>query len=264
VTDSGGASAIGGVRIDAGNTPPGAAIQSPTTGTRFKVGQTITLHGAALDGEDGALPSSALSWRVILHHNTHTHPFLGPVTGNDVTFTAPPPEDIRAAATSYLEIFLTATDSKGLSRTVSQDLRPNSVPLTFASDPSGLQFTVDGSPITAPQTFTSWEGYDFTVKAEPAIQGYSGKAYVLGSWSDGGKPEHRITTPASPTTYTGHYVEARCGGGVWLGGLLTLALGGVGRLRSRRRRARAGRRRGSPARGGPPPPGAGSPRRSGG
>jgi glucose/arabinose dehydrogenase/PKD repeat protein len=258
VTDPGGATATDWLCIDAGNPPPAPSIQSPTTSTRFKVGQTITLHGGALDGEDGALPSSALSWTVILHHNTHTHPFLGPATGNDVTFTAPPPEDLRAAATSYLEVRLTATDAKGLSRSISQDLRPNSVPLTFQSDPSGLRLEVDGSPITAPQTFTSWEGYVFTAKAEPALQGLSGKAWAYASWSDGGARQHTITTPANPTTYTAHYSEARYGGGVWIGGLLTMALGGLGRLRSRRARARAERRRAGPAGAGPPPPSAGS------
>ena len=60
--------------IDAGNTAPQVTIDTPTTAARFAVGQTITLHGTATDAEDGALPASSLSWLVLRHHDTHTHP----------------------------------------------------------------------------------------------------------------------------------------------------------------------------------------------
>ena len=65
-----------------------------------------------------------MSWRVIRHHNTHNHPWVDPTTGNDIGFTAPAPEDIDGTTNSYLEIFLTATDSKGLSTTISQTCAP--------------------------------------------------------------------------------------------------------------------------------------------
>src|SRR4029077_5779179 len=41
---------------------------------------------------------NSLSWTILLHHSTHTHPFLGPVTGNGIPFTTPSPEDLAAAA----------------------------------------------------------------------------------------------------------------------------------------------------------------------
>ncbi len=234
VTDARGASAVAGVRIDSGNNGPLPAIESPTSSTRFRVGQTITLRGRAGDVEDGALPDSALSWTVLLHHNTHVHPFLGPRSNNNVTFTAPPPEDLRAAATSYLEVRLTATDSKGLKSTVTRDLRPNTVPLTFRSDPDGLKLTVDGAPITAPQSFTSWENYQFTVDAPNQPSG--GKVWVFSSWSDGGASKHTITTPATSATYTARYAEAQCGGGIAFGGLLVTVFAAFGRRRAGRRR----------------------------
>src|SRR6185503_12166347 len=77
------------VRIDAGNTPPVPQITSPGATQLFRVGQTITLQGTATDAQDGTLPASRLSWRVILHHNEHTHPFVPATTGNNVTFVAP-------------------------------------------------------------------------------------------------------------------------------------------------------------------------------
>ena len=36
----------------------------------------VVLRGRATDAEDGDLPSSSLRWVVLLHHNTHTHPFI--------------------------------------------------------------------------------------------------------------------------------------------------------------------------------------------
>jgi PKD domain/Glucose / Sorbosone dehydrogenase len=233
VTDSRGATDIGGVRIDAGNTPPNPAIQSPTAATRFRVGQPITLQGSATDAEDGALPNSALRWTVLLHHNTHTHPFLGPSTGNNIGFTAPPPEDLVAAATSYLEIQLTATDSRGVSRTLSQDLRPNSVGVSFNTEPTGLQLKVDGINVSAPRSFTSWEGYRFEVDA-PSPQANSGKWWQFASWSDGGAARHTITTPSSPATFTARFTEAQCGGGVGVGVLLVALVGAAARRRARR------------------------------
>jgi glucose/arabinose dehydrogenase/PKD repeat protein len=234
VTDSKGASATDTVRVDVGNTPPNPAIQLPTAATRFRVGQNIVLRGNAADSEDGTLPSAALSWTVLLRHNTHFHPFLGPATGNDLTFTAPPPEDLTAAASSYLEIRLTATDSRGLSRTVSQELRPRSVEVTFRTEPTGLTLNVDGAVITAPQSFTSWEGYQFTVNA-PTLQGASGKLWGFASWSDGGVAKHLITTPASPAEYTARFNEAKCGGGAGIGALLVGIVGAAARRRARRR-----------------------------
>ena len=64
----------------------------------FSVGQTITLTGKGTDVEDGTIPASRMTWQVLLHHDTHTHPLFGPTTGNNLTFQAPAPEDLAAAA----------------------------------------------------------------------------------------------------------------------------------------------------------------------
>lgn len=105
---------------------------------RFHVGQTMTLRGSATDAKDGTVPDSAVSWQVLLHHDAHTHPFLGPQPGNSITFTAPAPEDLAAAANSFLEIRLTATDLAGLTSTTSRELRPATTPVRLATEPAGL------------------------------------------------------------------------------------------------------------------------------
>ena len=165
VSDDRGGEGSATVRIDPGNTPPVPVIQAPAPSKRFAVGEVVTLRGSATDAQDGTLPQSRLSWTVIKHHDTHTHPFLPPTTGNDIPITGPDPEDLAATTTTFLEIRLTATDSQGLSQTITQELRPNLVDLNFAGNPSGLRLEVNGSPVTTPRTLVSWQGWSLNLNA---------------------------------------------------------------------------------------------------
>jgi glucose/arabinose dehydrogenase/PKD repeat protein len=189
------------IRIDAGNTPPVPEILAPDPDKRFRVGEQITLGGGGSDAEDGALAPSALSWTVTLHHSTHTHPFLPPTEGSSVDITAPAAESLLAATNSYLEIRLTATDSWGRTATVSQDLRPHSVDVTLGSDPQGLSLKVNGTSVTTPLSFLSWEALALTVEASDQL-GRDGHSYRFLGWSDGGAATHSIRTPATGATYT--------------------------------------------------------------
>ena len=183
------------------NTPPVPTITTPAAGAQFRVGQSVTLVGSAMD-QGVPMPPSALSWEVLLHHDTHTHPFLGPVTGNNVAFVAPAPEDLAAAANSYLEIRLTATDGGGLSATVTRDFMPRKVNVTLATSPPGLTVTVNTiTNMTGPTTFVSWEGYGLNVQAASQV-GPANVFYTFGSWSDGGAASHTIVTPAAAATFT--------------------------------------------------------------
>lgn len=184
------------LQVQPGNQPPSPVISSPAAGATFRVGQSVTLTGSASDPQDGILPASALSWTVILHHNDHTHPFLGPVSGNNIGLTAPAPEDLAATDSSYLEIRLTATDSQGLAATATRDFQPKKVQLTFGTNPAGLAVRLNGSAFSTPRAVTSWEGYNLTIEA-PDQGGFG-----FFSWSDGGTAAHTIMTPASPAAYT--------------------------------------------------------------
>lgn len=212
VTDSKGARGTASVQIEAGNRPPQPTILSPSSSARFAVGETITLQGSGSDPEDGTLAGSNLSWRVILHHNTHTHPFVGPVTGATSTFQAPSPEDLAATSTSYLEIELTATDRSGASTVVRQNLQPRLVAVSLATNPTGLTLTVNGTSFTTPAQITSWQNYKLTVGA-PDQSDSGGTLRVFASWSDGGARDHVVTTPSTATTCTatfgrGHRLSA--------------------------------------------------------
>ncbi|HWQ13667.1 MAG TPA: PQQ-dependent sugar dehydrogenase [Roseiflexaceae bacterium] len=194
----GGVSAPVTVRIDVGNTPPTPAIESPPEGALFTVGQALTLRGSASDAQDAQVP--ALSWEVILHHDTHTHPYLSGA-GAELGLTGPAPEDLAAAETSYLEVRLTATDSTGLSATVARELRPRKVDVTLASEPSGMRLQVSGRVVVAPATVTSWEGWGLRV-AGLTQAGPGGEWYALVGWAHGGELEQTIVTPAEAATYT--------------------------------------------------------------
>ena len=143
VTDSAGASSLSGpIVITVGNTPPTATINAPSGSLTWRVGDVINFSGAGTDPQDGTLPASRLSWSLILNHcpsNCHAHPlqdFVGVASGS---FTAPDHE-----YPSNLELVLTVTDSGGLTSTASVTLQPQTVALTFASSPSGLQLVVNG------------------------------------------------------------------------------------------------------------------------
>ena len=207
VTDDHGATDLKSIQIVVGDNPPLPVIESPAGDALFAVGEQVTLTGSASDPEDGLLPDTSLSWRVLRHHDTHTHPFLPPTQGNGVTFNAPPPEDLEATGNSYLEIYLTATDSHGLSATVEQNMHPHNVDLAFQTDPSGFALDLAGTKITAPQTVSSWQGWEMNVDA-PDQAGALGLPWQFGSWSDGGASSHTIVTPATAASYTARFVPA--------------------------------------------------------
>ncbi|MCW2502579.1 MAG: hypothetical protein JWO79_863 [Actinomycetia bacterium] len=202
VRDAGGlVSAPATVTIRSGDDAPRATITGPAAGTLFTVGGSYRLSGSATDAQDGTLPAASLSWTVIRVHGNHTHPFLGPVTGNDIAFTGPAPEDLAAAANSYLRIALTATDKQGLATTVTRDFRPLQVPVTLATSPAGRTVTANGLPVTGPATMTSWAGYGITLGVPPQTDS-AATLWGYSSWSDGGAQTHAFTTPSSQATVT--------------------------------------------------------------
>jgi glucose/arabinose dehydrogenase len=199
--DEGLASPPATVRIDLGNTPPTPTISAPPTDFVFAAGQAVTLQGSASDEQEGVLPAQRLSWTVVLQHDTHTHPFLGPVQGASLAFTAPEPEDLAAAETSFLEVRLTATDASGLTTTVARILQPRKVNITLASQPAGMRLVVNGVAVTTPRTLVSWEGYRLRIIAADQRDA-SGRWHLLQGWSNGATSDQTLATPANGTTLT--------------------------------------------------------------
>ncbi|HMG29493.1 MAG TPA: PKD domain-containing protein [Jiangellaceae bacterium] len=198
VTDPSGATGVSSVTITAGNTPPLTTIDSPAASTTWRVGDTISFAGHAVDDQDGSLPASALSWSLILHHcpsTCHEHPlqtFTGISSGS---FVAPDHE-----YPSHLELRLTATDSGGLADTASTTLHPQTVQLAFAAQPSGLALTVGSTSQPTPFSRTVITGSTVSVSAN-SPQPLGGQTYQFVAWSDGGAQTHTVVA-TGPTTYT--------------------------------------------------------------
>jgi hypothetical protein len=193
-------------RIDCGqtgNVAPVPQIDSPPATTTWTVGDVISFSGSASDSEDGSLPASALSWKLILHHcpdTCHVHVIQTYDGVSNGSFTAPDHE-----YPSHLELQLTATDSGGLQATTSVLLYPQTVSLTFATSPSGLQLVVNGTGGVAPFARTVITGSTNTISAVTP-QTANGVNYAFSSWSDGGAQSHNLTANAS-ATYTATYSE---------------------------------------------------------
>ncbi|HEU4542351.1 MAG TPA: PQQ-dependent sugar dehydrogenase [Jiangellaceae bacterium] len=197
VTDNSGATGVASVTITAGNTPPRPVIDTPSASTTWRVGDTISFSGHAVDDQDGSLPGTALSWRLILQHcpsTCHEHE-LQTVTGTGGSFVAPDHE-----YPSHLELRLTATDSGGLSDTVSTLLNPQTVQLEFATQPSGLTLTVGSTSQATPFSRTVITGSTASISAN-SPQALNGQTYEFVSWSDDGAQTHTVVANSS-TTYT--------------------------------------------------------------
>jgi glucose/arabinose dehydrogenase len=117
VSDGLGGINIKSVTIFAGNRAPVPTISSPQGGDLYFPGETITATGSATDPDTGAIPAGSLSWRAILHHNTHTH-ILQTATGSSFQFVAPDHGDPAV----YTELELTATDAGGVTAKTSVNI----------------------------------------------------------------------------------------------------------------------------------------------
>jgi glucose/arabinose dehydrogenase len=206
VTDPQGATGTASTTITAGNSPPVPTINTPSSATRWKVGDTISFSGSATDAQDGTEPASRLSWHVVLHHcfsatNCHTHDngtFTGVSSGS---FPAP-----DHGYPVYLELQLTATDSGGLSAMTSVRLDPLTVDLTFRSNPGGLKVTVTSADATLATPFTHTYVVNSAIHLiAPTTATKGGQTYTFQSWSDVGAADHNIAAPGTPTTYTATY-----------------------------------------------------------
>jgi glucose/arabinose dehydrogenase len=194
------------VRITVSNTPPVPTITTPATGTHWRVGQTIAFSGSATDTQDGSIPSSGLSWSLLLHHcsssiDCHVHGIESYPAVASGSFVVP-----DHSYPSYLELRLTARDSAGLTATRAVRLDPTTVDLAFAAEPSGLLLSASGVTGQTPFTRRVIVGSRNTVTA-PSPQWLGGRLYAFNSWTDGGARTHEIVAPATAATYTARYVQ---------------------------------------------------------
>jgi hypothetical protein len=180
-------------------------ISRPGAGTTWKVGDLIWFSGSATDPVYGTLPASALSWSLVLQHcpsNCHTHQIQSWPGVASGSFFAPDHD-----YPSWLELTLTATDSRGTTASVTRRLDPQTVVLSFQSVPAGLTLVTGTSSGTTPFSKTVIVGSANTVTAS-SPQTLNGTTWQFASWSDGGAGSHVITAPATAATYTATYTTS--------------------------------------------------------
>lgn len=183
--------------------PPTPTIQLPLAGTTYRAGDAISFSGAAMDSEDGPLPVSALSWQVVLVHDAHTHPFLGPLNGvGGGSFTIP--STGHAPGDTYYEIRLTATDSDGLTASTTRDIQPVLTTLALSTTPAGIPIFVDGEPVSTPQSIETLVGFQHVLEAQ-AFYVQAGQPYVFDRWSDGGPRVRNTSIPENGLELTAIY-----------------------------------------------------------
>jgi glucose/arabinose dehydrogenase len=209
VSDPSAATGTASVTIAVGNTPPTPIIDTPVAGTTWTVGDFISFSGRATDAQSGSLPASSLTWSLVLQHcpsTCHEHPlqtFSGTASGSIV---APDHE-----YPSHLELRLTATDPGGLSATTSVRLDPQTIQVTFGTNPTGLTLAVGSTSQPTPFTRTAIVNSTLSVSA-PSPQANGGTTYEFVSWSDGGAQTHNLVASTS-TSYVATY-QVRLGGPV--------------------------------------------------
>lgn len=170
----------------------------------YQAGDTVFFAGAAIDAEDVVLPPSAFQWEIAFHHQTHTHPFLGPV--EDVESGAfQIPQRGETSPEVWYRVHLTVTDRGGLVHESHGDVSPRTSTVTVGTVPAGLPIAVDGQPAqAAPHTFTGVVGMTRTLSA-PALADLGGATYAFESWSDRGAATHHIETPDADAAYTASF-----------------------------------------------------------
>lgn len=191
--------------VTAFNNPPVAQILTPSENTLYRGGDTIRFSGSASDTEDGTLPASAFTWLVEFYHDTHKHDGPPIATGVKSGYYVIPNTG-EVAANVWYRIILTVKDSKGLTNTKYRDVFPHKTTLSLATQPTGLQVTLDGQPVKTPISVIGVEGIKRTIGPVNA-QISGGKTYDFANWQHGGAATQPITTPTNDVTYTAVYKE---------------------------------------------------------
>jgi PKD repeat protein len=195
-------------QIVVGHSPPVASLLTPTIGSKYNAGQTVSFSGSATDATDGTEPASAFSWQVDFMANGVAQPFYlnevpGPfystsgATGGSFVI----PTDPTQVPSSFYRITMTVTDSLGLKTVVTRDIHPNTTSWTVNSNVAGTKFFVDGTLQTGSFTTSDVVGVQHVLIGMPD-QVIGAATYRLHNWADGSGQIDKFSSTASPATFT--------------------------------------------------------------
>ena len=202
VTDELGLSDETSLQLDPGNSPPSVTMAAPANGLTWRVGDAINFSATGSDAQDGTLGAAAFSWTFEMMHcpgDCHAHiiqELSGTRTGS---FNAPDHE-----YPSHLRFTVTATDSGGMTTSVTRDLEPMTGTLSLASSPAGISLAMGAETGTPPPPVTAIAGSKVSVQAaDETVIGED--RYAFDSWSDGGAQAHEAAIPVGNATLTATY-----------------------------------------------------------
>ena len=174
--------------------PTAVAQATPTTGS---APLSVSFDGTGSSDPD---PSDTLTYAWDLDGDTGCHPHqLQTFAGASGSLAAPDHE-----YPSYLELTLTATDSRGLTDTQTVRLDPWTVQLMLTSNPSGMTLSLNAANAATSFTRTVIEGSSNSLSATDQVRNKSSWAFQ--SWSDLGAKTHNIVANTS-TTYTARFKQ---------------------------------------------------------
>jgi glucose/arabinose dehydrogenase len=165
----------------------------------------IEVRATASDPDQGSLPSSALEWWVVLHHDTHTHPFLPPTPGANASVTIPRIGHVESDI--FYRIHVRATDAGGAADTAFVDVAPRLMTLTLTTVPAGLEVLLDHQPRLTPLTVTAIVGTERVIGA-PSPQARGGNQFEFSKWAHGGSAMQTVILPATALVLTASFAEA--------------------------------------------------------
>ena len=185
------------------NQPPHAVIDTPSINSFYAAGDVIHFYGTADDQEDGNLPDSMYNWVIVFHHNAHIHP--GPTAGSGIrsgSFTIS--NTGETSSNVFYRLYLIVHDSEGAIDSAFIDLYPRLSSFIINTQPTGLILTLDGQPLTTPDTVLSVERMIRTIGA-PYLQVIGQTIVFFTFWNNGGALSQTFTTPMNDTIMTAHY-----------------------------------------------------------
>lgn len=183
--------------------PPVITIAAPAADSTYQAGDIITYNLFATDAAGFDLNDANISTDIVFHHDTHTHPFIDNQIGRVGSFTIP--DTGEASANTWYEIAVTASDEVGVSSSKSIFIYPETITMTYDTQPSGLEIDLDGVPHTAPYAVKQVVGFQREASAPATQVAVDGTVYHFKEWSDGGIIRHFVTAPTQDTTLTATY-----------------------------------------------------------
>ncbi len=205
---------------------PMPTVSVTQSANQVQIGQTVTLNVQLINNSQ-AVPlgnasqnvqvsidtSSFNNWFHLASGQTNQSVASIPVNGSH-TFSFQLVADAPTPAGGITPQFYVDT-GWGSPATTKQNYNPSTpfqanqpiivlVPVTMQTSPSGLSFSVDGTPYTIAQTFSWVPGSFHTISTTQTQSGGTGIQYVYNNWSDNLPISHTVS-PTSSTTYTANF-----------------------------------------------------------